>query len=112
MEPPKLRLMLLDAQSKGLDQPMPIVFRYRHNDLTVFNDTGLSWAGLTRPPASFLILAPDDRVIYCMKLLSADDRLPFTGRLFINRGWIEFPVRKPGSPGDLYVYEPQPQVSG
>ena len=106
-----LRLCLISRGGHCLGESKPIEFDYRC-ELIIVNRIGLRWFGLDEPPWRIVILDDENRPLYGRRILCADERVPFRGIIFIERGLLEIPVVQPGNPGDRYEWVPVRERQG
>ncbi len=104
-----LTIALIDGNGHCILQNCPISFVYRAANAVV-NAHGLLYENLPRFPAAYLIVADGSTVIHRAAIKCADERRPFTGRVFMEKGWIQIEVGKPGAVGDRYVWAPRGNV--
>ncbi len=100
-----LTIALIDGNGHCIAQNCPISFVYRGAHLVV-NRHGLRWMRLPRFPAAYLVVAEKSTVIHRAAIQCADERRPFTGRVFIEKGWIQIDVAQAGEAGQPYEWRP------
>ena len=104
-----LTIALIDNKGHCIAQNCPISFVYREAHVVV-NGHGLLWKRLPRFPAAYLIVAEKSAVIHRAAIRCADERRPFTGRVFVERGWIQIEVGQAGQAGQRYEWRPGPDA--
>lgn len=105
-----LTIALIDDKGHCIAQNCPISFVYRGANVVV-NACGVSWVDLPRFPAGYLIVADRSTVIHRAAIKCADERRPFTGRVFVEKGWIQIEVGQAGQAGQRYEWRPEGGVS-
>ena len=101
-----LRAVLVDDRNQRLGRVVLVKLEYIEAN-RVANVSPLLWVDLPCQPVGVLLMDDAGAVVWAQRMTHVDERAGFTGRVLVEKGHFQIPVRTRGDVGETYEHRRQ-----